>query len=80
MLHSKLILYNFKGMKNMKKSYYSYAENGKLVINNNGTTDYVKSDEELRTYDFENTVFIYFQDNENNAKIFCNSENNLKLN
>jgi len=67
-------------MKNMKKSYYSYAENGKLVINNNGTTDYVKSDEELRTYDFENTVFIYFQDNENNAKIFCNSENNLKLN
>ena len=67
-------------MKNMKKNYYSYAENGKLVINNKGTTDYIKSDEELETDDFENTVFRYSQDNENDAGVFFNSENNLRLN
>lgn len=64
----------------MKKNYYSYAENGKLVINNKGTTDYIKSDEELETDDFENTVFRYSQDNENDAGVFFNSENNLRLN
>ena len=30
----------------MNKDYYSYAENGKLVLNNKGTTDYVRDENE----------------------------------
>ena len=64
----------------MNKDYYSYAENGRLVLNNKGTTDFVETNKQSGTNDFENDAPLYCQDYENKEKVIYNSESNLKLN
>ena len=63
----------------MKKDYYSYAENGRLVLNNKGTTDFVESNEQIGANDFEISEPAYYQDNEK-QEIIYNSENKINLN
>jgi len=64
----------------MKKNYYSYAESGRLIINKNGTTDYLENDEQSESHSFIiDAPAMCCKDYENKEKNIYNSDDNLIL-